>query len=485
MISNVEAKYILYELLRRSEARKPLPTINWKSFVSEEQWLAIEDVSKAKVLCCARRLGKTEGSAIALLKAAYENQGVQCLYLALTRKSAKNIIWRTLKKTVKKYNIPHVAASSELSITIGTSIIYVTGADTEGIADKLRGQAFKLIVIDEIGSFRSDLRYLIDDILWPTLMDYDGAMLIQGTPPPTWEDDDLFYEAWFKPEKGWTKFTITKNPFMPHRDKWIEALRLRQGWSKDHPTYLREYCNKWVKDSESLVCRFDSGRNKYNTLPESLHPEYVLGIDLGFVDATAFISLAIYPALKKIFVVEAYQHTQMIVSSIAMDAKLLTNKYKPVITVADTGGGGRTVVEELNQIHGLAIKAADKTNKKGYIEMMNSAFINCQLLVHENLVGLINELLTLQWDSGKKKDIAAGASDHRFHALLYAFREAARLISPLSGEVVDAEKKITPEEYETAMEQQAVEQYNREQREKEEVLGDSDDWTWGLFKGNA
>ena len=482
-MNKVEARYVIQELLRRKEARQPLPTINWKSFVSDEQWLIIVNECKAKVLCCARRLGKTEGAAIALLKTAYENQGTQCLYLALTRKSAKSIIWRTLKKTAKKYNIPHVAAASELSLTIGTSIIYVTGADTEGIADKLRGQAYKLIVIDEIGSFRSDLRYLIDDILWPTLMDYDGAMLIQGTPPPTWEDDDLFYEAWHKPDKGWEKFTITKNPFMSHRDKWIENLRKRQGWSLTHPTYLREYCNQWVKDTESLVWRFDSGRNKYSALPEGLHPEYVLGIDLGFVDATAFVVLAVYPTIKKIFAVDCYQRTGMIVTDIAMEIKLLTNKYKPVITVADTGGGGRTVVEELNQVHGLSVRAADKTNKKGYIELVNSSFIQGQFFIEEHLIGLINELMTLQWDSTKKKDIATGADDHRSHAMLYGFREAARLISPLSGEIVEVSDKTKEQQYEEAMEQFAVDQYNKEQIDKNEILGDKDD-DWGIF-GNS
>lgn len=471
-----EAKLTLLELCYRADKLVILKPIDFSKFVSREQWECISDLSHDKVLCCSRRKGKTEGGAAYLLKIAYENQGCQCLYLALTRKSAKNIIWRTLKKTAHRYNIPAEFAESELKVVVGSSMIYVMGADAENIAERLRGSSFKLVVIDEIGSWKSDTRYLIDDILGPTLLDTNGTMLIQGTPPPTWEDTDLFYEAWHKKDSAWKKFTILKNPYIKHYDEWVEANRIKKKWSKDHPTYRREWLAEWVKDEESLVVKFDSGRNKYHDLPPNAKGEYILGIDLGFDDATAFSVLAVYPALRQIFIVESYQHVNMIPSLVAKEVEILQKKYAPIITVADAGGLGKSIVQELNQVYHMLVKAADKSNKKANIEIMNSALINNQLFVSDLLIGLINEFSTLQWDSNKK-DIDKRFEDHRYHATLYAFREAVRLLNPIEEAFSKAAPKEGTDEYEKYLENCAIAQYRREKQELE-----NDDDSGGLFE---
>src|SRR5882762_7287069 len=54
----------------------------------------ISDPSKLKVVLCTRRSGKSYGAGLYLYQQAYETPGASCLYIALTRDSAKKIMWK-------------------------------------------------------------------------------------------------------------------------------------------------------------------------------------------------------------------------------------------------------------------------------------------------------------------------------------------------------------------------------------------------------
>lgn len=484
-MTRTEAKLILIELITRADKHKPLPKINWKQLVSDEQWTIIQDPAKFKVLDCAARMGKTEGSAIYLIKEAYQTPNCSVLFLALTRRSAKRILWRTLKKVCKEKGFDFEFRLAELTVVLpnGSQII-LEGADQENLADRFRGIPFKLIVIDEIGAFsdNDNVVYLIDDVLTPRLADFDGTILIQSTPPAIWSSDDLFFQAAHGKDKLWERFTITENPYLPNRAKWIENYRVKRGWSKEHPTYLREYCGKWVRDIDMLVFKFESTLNQFDKLPEGEKLEYILSIDLGFNDPTAFVVLGLSPRLNKIFIVEAYQQSQMIPSTIATEVKMLVNKYHPLVTVADTGGGGKSTVEELNQIHGTVIKAADKAQKRTYIEFLNSFFINKQVLVNKYLVGLIKEISTLQWANSSRKEFDGRFEDHRSDALLYGFREAVKFLTPDAVQEAQPGPDLTnKEEYEKYIEKRDIEQYHKERLEEQDEYADNDDSEWEIF----
>jgi len=52
----------------------------------------ISDPAKLKVVLCTRRSGKSYGAVLYLYQRAYETAGASCLYIALTRDSAKKIM---------------------------------------------------------------------------------------------------------------------------------------------------------------------------------------------------------------------------------------------------------------------------------------------------------------------------------------------------------------------------------------------------------
>ena len=64
-----------------------------------------------------------------------------------------------------------------------SNTIYLVGADSnEDERQKLLGQKFVLVVIDEAQAFGIDLRQLMYGVLKPAVADYRGTIILTGTP---------------------------------------------------------------------------------------------------------------------------------------------------------------------------------------------------------------------------------------------------------------------------------------------------------------
>jgi len=112
---------------------------------------------------------------LALAKAALERSDLSCLYIGLTRESAKRIkLWIRLNESELSARFPN------------GSVIYLVGADSnEDERQKLLAQKFVLVVIDEAQAFTIDLRQLVYGVLKPAVADYRGtiALRIPERPP--------------------------------------------------------------------------------------------------------------------------------------------------------------------------------------------------------------------------------------------------------------------------------------------------------------
>jgi hypothetical protein len=89
---------------------------------------------------------------------------VSCLYIGLTRESAKRIMWKDILKDINRQRTLGIQFNeSELSAKFPNgSVIYLVGADSnEDERQKLLGQKFVLVVIDEAQAFGIDLRQLV------------------------------------------------------------------------------------------------------------------------------------------------------------------------------------------------------------------------------------------------------------------------------------------------------------------------------------
>ena len=217
-------------------------TFKWRNDLFDYQLGFIDDESQIKTALCSRRSGKTYASCYYLLEEASRYPDIICAYIALTRRSAKRLMWTELKRADRKYmlNIKFNNAELVAELKNGSQII-LAGADDEAEVDKLRGSAYRLVIIDEAASFGPHLSVLIEEVLEPALVDHNGTLAMIGTPAA--HCSGIFYEATtgIRPEYSKHSWTIMENPHIPHAEEWLDRRRKQKRWTDDNPIYQREW----------------------------------------------------------------------------------------------------------------------------------------------------------------------------------------------------------------------------------------------------
>ena len=408
----------------------------------------VADPAKLKAALCTRRAGKSYGAGSYLLKEAWENPGCTCLYIALTRQSAKNILWKDVLKTInRKLALGCKFNETELSCTLPNgSVIYLLGVDaTEEEREKLLGQKYRLVVIDEAASYTINLEELVYGTLKPAVADYRGTICLIGTPGNL--KRGLFFDITNGKRAGWSlhRWSAFENPHI--RDNWlaeIAELKAASPLIEETPLFQQHYLGRWVVDDSKLVYRYQPGRNDFANLPE-LPPSgwhYLLGIDLGYTDATAFVVGAYHDQSRVLYLVEALEETGLDISAVAARIKDYQARYSLDTLVVD--GANKQAVEEMRRRHGLPLEAADKRGKADFIEQMNAEFIQGRIVLGPSCVwnrqsqpgapgSLQEEYLGLIWDEralarGERKE-HPNAPNHGADASLYLWKRAYQYLS--------------------------------------------------------
>lgn len=256
-----------------------------------------------------------------------------------------------------------------------------------------------------------------------------------------------------------------------------EALRqkARKGWGDDNPIWLREYRRRWAADNTTTMYAYrahnDDGtpfnqwdplgwtvaqwaeyealpfeeqaarciemvRTCVAALPEE-HDDWMYGYgqDLGSRDPYALNIRAFSPTdpHRRTFHVGCFGRRKMYAKLIAtlligeeavaqalrgetyrdVDGLFGVTGWPPAI-VADLAGLGETLIDELLNVYGIKIKAAEKKGKFGAIEVVNGDFADGRAVI---LAGspLEQQYATLQWkpdEYGQPKEDRAARNDH-------------------------------------------------------------------------
>jgi PBSX family phage terminase large subunit len=485
------------ELLTLLPKPKPPPRLIDDAFKAQAAYL--ED--KASLLCvlCTRRAGKSYGAALRLLRAAYAHPGASCLYIALTRDSAKRILWKDVLKTInREMKLGAQFNETTLSMTLpNASVVYLLGADTdEEEKQKLLGQKYAEVVIDESASFSIDMHELVYGILKPAVADYRGSISLIGTPGNlkrglyfdiTKGQDPLTAGRW--EEKGWSchRWSAADNPHMAQN--WadeIASLKAANPLIEETPLFQQHYLGRWVIDESKLVYRFSSGRND-GSLEKNLDgTSYVLGVDLGYdPDPSAFVVCAYREHDKNLYIVEASKETGLDVTAVAERIKELEKRYDFDRIAIDNAN--KQAVEEMKRRHGLALHAADKTGKADFIELMNGDFISGYIKLLPEAKPLADEYAELIWDDkSEQRKEHANCDNHCADAALYAWRhcypylaEARKKPAPKHGSLEwhEANTQRDQAALEAQM-QQDIEEHARQKQEREEAQEEGLQFLW-------
>jgi len=474
-----EKRLLVEEAIRRKRARDGVRNklkdlcAGLENSLHPFQKVFLDSPKKKKLARCSRRAGKTHLAAVGLISAAVHNDNLLVPYITLSIKNARRIVWTTLREIERQFAFGMEFLENSLTVRFpnGSQII-MGGCQDANEIEKFRGPKYALAVIDEAQSIKSStLATLIDDILEPASLDLDGAIWMFGTPAASaagfyYDCDSLNTSPW--QQHAWT---LLDNPHLPGAQAWLDRKMVENHWSESDATFRREYKGEWVRDENSLVYQFNKLRNLCDELPEEEF-HYALGVDLGFIDSTAFVVVGWSDISPETIVFEVSKFQHLTSDDIGKKIKWLDGEYEFERIVADTGGLGKMVVEEMSKRFSLNILPAQKRAKHDHIELLNSDFKKgkLQILDTEENQQLIDELELLEWDLNERTKgrfiERSDCENHACDALLYVWRESlaflhqAETFQPLMG---------------------SDEWFKREEQRMEEaaeakIVGDVDNW---------
>lgn len=369
-----------------------------------EQKKFIEDPSRLKALFCTRRAAKSYTGGLYMVKECLENPGINCLFIGLTRATAEGIIWKDILKIIdQKHDLQISFNQSKLTATFPNgSVIWVTGVDAdEDEMNKLLGKKYKLAILDEASMYSVNLHQLVYGVLKPAIADERGTICMMGTSSNIIQG--LFFDITNKKEPGWSLHTWTAfdNPYVAKQ--WAEEL---EDIKNSRPLFMKTtlfkqwYLNEWVVDEDKLVYKYKSGLNDYQALPYYPYGSwsYVLGVDQGYEDPSAFTVCAFHENDPVLYIVETFRKSKMDITDVAEKIKDYQRKY-PLIERIIIDGAAKQAVEEIQRRHSIALTAADKTGKSDFIEIMNAEFVQGKIKLNPTQsTELIEEYKSLVWE---------------------------------------------------------------------------------------
>lgn len=380
---------------------------------------------------CSRRAGKTNGLGLRFFKTLEKYPKSQCIYLALTRDSAFEIMWPVLVEINDKYKIGCTFTESNLTMKHPNGAkLKLMGADMKNFIKRLKGRKYPGIGIDEAQDFGPHLQSLIDDVLTPSIADYaDGWLAVTGTPGPV--PKGYFFDITQGGKYGYSlhTWTILENPYMPEPEKFIADLMLRREWSDEHPTLLREWRNKWVLDVESLWVKYKENVNHYTQLPD-INPtkwHFILGIDLGFKDADALAVLGWNEDEPITYLIKEVITNKQGITELTNQIFDLTKEFQFDKMVIDEGGLGKKIAEELRRQKHIPVQQADKALKQQNVEFLNDSLRLGRFKAKSaSRFAQDSYMVQIDWDKSRPDKIIIKKTPHSdiIDAVLYAFKES-------------------------------------------------------------
>jgi len=442
-----------------------------------EQVAFVMDRSRRKAALTTRRAGKSMSNAMSFIETDTRYPGSNMLYVGVSAEVAIKIIWKDcLEVMAKKVGLKLTINRQRREITFPSgSKLYIIGIDSnEDEKKKALGVKYSLVIIDEAATYNIDMEEFVYDICEPTVSDYEeGQIVLTGMP------NNNIYSFFCKittTQKGnWTlhKWSALNNPHM--RDKFrrmMDYAKKTNPGIEETPGYKQMYLGEWAVDEDKLVYKYKTERNDFIELPPHSKWHHVLGIDLGWEDATAFVVNAYRDYDPVTYVVHAYKRSGMQLGEVADYIKHLRGVYKPERMIVDNAS--KQAVKDIQQRIGQPLEPAEKAGKADFIGILNNDMIlgNIKFQV-DATKDLIAQMQGLTWSQkhllkGKRIEDQSAEND-LCDAFLYTWRYCFTWVD--RGTEPDPLTQET--ELEEATERQVLDQIAARAEDEEALYGGS------------
>ncbi len=255
----------------------------------DKQLEVLNSGSGTKLICCSRRAGKTHLLVALLLIECLRKPRTKTMYIGETMELSEGLIDKAANDIIdicglkdmrgRRFNWKKIDNGSE---------IMVRGLSNTKDPDQIRGQAAKVIVIDEFFHLKSELlEYMQREVLEPMQMDYadDYMFVCAGTPPKVKGTyGEYVWKNWEVPHFTWTWRDNPHPVNIEARKAFVEKLLHDKGLDWSSSFARREYNGEWAYDDDLLLYPEFHCYDPREAMPNIKPTRILFGIDYGVGD---------------------------------------------------------------------------------------------------------------------------------------------------------------------------------------------------------
>jgi hypothetical protein len=290
---------------------------------------------------------------------------------------------------------------------------------------RYQGAAFQYIAFDEVSQIDPDSYLYLQSRLRKTV-ELKVPLRIRAATNPGGTFGDFYHSRFIKNKAPNTYFLPASFRDNPHIDREAYELSLAV---LDPITRAQLRDGQWITDGSGKVYDQFSSINIIQSLPDYPKSQwhYALGVDIGYIDATALVILGWNDNEPTLYVIKSEAYEKQTISKTAERIKQLDKQYNFEAMVIDQAGSVLTAINDIKARYNLPLQPAKKNDKLGHIRLLNSDFSSGSILILEpESRPLIKELREhFCKDSFHRKEHYS-SPNHCCDALLYIHRHIKR-----------------------------------------------------------
>lgn len=361
-------------------------------------------------ILCSRRIGKSFMLTLMATEMCQKIPNAVVKYVCPRKKMVKTIIapiMRVITADCPPELKPEFKTQDSMFVFPNGSQIQLAGTDN-GHVESIRGGFANLCIVDEAG-FCSDLRYVVNTVLAPTLDTTDGKLILASTPSRESTHEFITQFVFPTEERGeLLKYTIHDNPMMT--EEKIKRIINRYPLKERDPEFRREYLCEIVQDYDTAVIPEFTEELKERIITEWDRPplfDCYCSMDIGFKDFT--ILLFGYYDFKKAKLVVCDELVlngpQLLTPHLAKavkekEAANFTDKVTLEVFVPKRVADNNNLIllQDLHNLHGTLFIPTAKDNKEAAINNVRMLLQQERIIIDPKCKVLISHLTHAAWN---------------------------------------------------------------------------------------
>lgn len=239
--------------------------------------------------CCSRRAGKTHMEVAIILIECLRKPRTKCMYIGETMELSESLFDKAANDIIDACNLKDKRGRrfNWRKMDNGSEVM-IRGLSNTKDPDQIRGQAAKVIVIDEFFHLKSELlEYMQREVLEPMQMDFadDYKFICAGTPPQVKGTyGEHVWRTWDVPKFTWTWRDNPHPVDIKKRKEYVDKILHDKGLDWTSSFARREYNGEWVYDEDLLLYPDVHTYNPREAMPSIKASRVLFGVDYGVGD---------------------------------------------------------------------------------------------------------------------------------------------------------------------------------------------------------